>query len=81
VAPNYLRHALVKFGDKLQPFDMILAWIYLGTKQPDTPDLVTRQLSAQARKSLSSHTKTTKHRWGNISYIVILPKYMKIWSL
>ena len=81
MAPKYLRHALAKFGGKPWPFDMILAWICLRTKQPDTPDLATRQLLAQNRKPLNFHTKTTKLSQGNISYNGILPKYTKIWSL
>jgi hypothetical protein len=60
---------------------MILAWIHLGTRKPDTQDLATRQLSVHDRKSLDFHTKTTKQRRENISCIVILPKYVKIWSL
>jgi hypothetical protein len=60
---------------------MILAWIYLGTRQPDTQDLVTRQLSIHDQKPLDFHTKTTKQLQENISCIVILPKYAKIWSL
>jgi hypothetical protein len=81
VASNYLEHALAKFENKSQPFDMILAWIHLGTRKPDTQDLATRQLSIHDRKSLDFHTKTTKQRRENISCIVILPKYVKIWSL
>jgi hypothetical protein len=81
VTSNYLEHALAKFENKSQPFDMILAWIYLGTRQPDTQDLVTRQLSIHDQKPLDFHTKTTKQLQENISCIVILPKYAKIWSL
>jgi hypothetical protein len=79
--PNYLRHALAKFGDKPQPFGMILAWICLGTQQPDTHGLATRQLFVHDRKPLGSHTKMTKHTSENISYNIILPKFTKIWSL
>ena len=60
---------------------MILAWIYLGTRQPDIQDLATRQLSVHDRKPLDFHTKMTKQRQENISCIVILPIYAKIWSL
>jgi hypothetical protein len=35
---------------------MILAWICLGTKQPDTPKLATQQLPAQTQKPLGFHT-------------------------
>jgi hypothetical protein len=60
---------------------MILARIYLGTRQPDTQDLATRQLSVHDQKPLDFHTKTTKKHRENISCIVILPKYTKIWTL
>jgi hypothetical protein len=81
VASNYLEHALAKIENKSQPFDMILACIYLGMQQPDTQDLATRQLYVHDRKPLDFHTKTTKQRRENISCIVILPKNAKIWSL
>jgi hypothetical protein len=60
---------------------MILAWFCLGTQQLDTDDLATRQLSVHGRKTLGFHTKTIKHTLGNISYNMILPKFVKIWSL
>jgi hypothetical protein len=81
LASNYLEHALAKFKNKSQSFDIILAWIYLGTRQPNTQDLATWQLSAHDRKPLNFHTKPTKQRRENISCTVILPKYAKIWSL
>jgi hypothetical protein len=57
MAPNYLEHALEKFGSKTSPFDMILAGIYLGTRPYDTGTLTRRQLSALDPKSVGSTRK------------------------
>ena len=57
MAPNYLEHALEKFGSKTRPFDMILTGIYLGTRPCDTSTLTRRQLSALDPKSLGSTCK------------------------
>jgi hypothetical protein len=57
MAPNYLGHALEKFGSKTRPFDMILAGIYLGTRPCDTSTLTRRQLSALEPKLLGSMRK------------------------
>ena len=57
MAPNYLGHALEKFGSKTRPFDMILVGIYLGTRPCDTSTLTRRQLSALDPKSLGSTRK------------------------
>jgi hypothetical protein len=57
MAPNYLEHALEKFGSKTRPFDMILAGVYLGTRPCDTGTLARRQLSALDPKLLGSTHK------------------------
>jgi hypothetical protein len=57
MAPNYLGHALEKFGSKTRSFDMILAGIYLGTRPCDSDTLTRRQLSALEPKLLGSMRK------------------------
>jgi hypothetical protein len=81
VAPNFPEHTLAKFENFPQPYDIILAWIYLGTRPCDTDILATRQLTVHNPKPLDFHTQTTKLRRGSISCIVIMPKYAKICNL
>jgi hypothetical protein len=81
VAPNSLEHVVAKFGNLSPPFDMLLAWFYLGTQPYDTATFVTRQLSVHCPKPLDFHTQTTKLCQGSKSCAVIMPKFTKIYNL
>jgi hypothetical protein len=76
--PNFLEHALEKFELKPNSFGTVLAQFDLGTRHSDTGTLVTLQLYVPSLKPRDVHTQKTKHCQGNKSFIVILPKFVKI---